>query len=414
MTQVILRKYGVEATIDFALYKADGTALKMDAVSASGDITLNRDEAGAETLDADAFTDRGSGYSLVLSAAEMTAARIIVYIVDQTSPQAWLDKILIVETYGNASAQHAFDLDTATQDVNLTQIGGVAQSATDLKDFADTGYNPATHKVAGVVLADTTTDVTNDVGITQAGADKAWGTAARTLTDLTGFSLSAAGIDSIWDEPMAGHVTADTPAYVLRSLQSIISVIALAQAGAAGSITLAAASSAVNDYYKGQTICIVTGTGAGQARACYAYDGGTKVASIRPNWATAPDHTSYYAILNVGSTVTAAIENIDFSATMLASLDAATPAVTVSDKTGFSLSAAGVDAIHDEVVDANAPANANSLRETINVIAAAVAGKCSGNAVGTPVFRDLGDTKDRITATVDANKDRTAVTQDGT
>lgn len=30
-------------------------------------------------------------------------------------------------------------------DVNLTQIGGVAQSAADLKDFADTGYNPTTH-----------------------------------------------------------------------------------------------------------------------------------------------------------------------------------------------------------------------------------------------------------------------------
>lgn len=41
--------------------------------------------------------------------------------------------------------------------VNLTQIGGNAQSATDLKDFADTGYDPVTHKVGGVVLVDTTT-----------------------------------------------------------------------------------------------------------------------------------------------------------------------------------------------------------------------------------------------------------------
>jgi hypothetical protein len=267
---------------------------------------------------------------------------------------------------------------------DLTQIGGVAQSATDLKDFADTGYNPATHKVAGVVLTDTTTAVTNDVGITQAGADKVWGTAARALTDKAGFTLSAAGIDSIWDEPMAGHITADTPAYVLRSLQSIISVISLAQAGAAGSITLAAASSAVNDYYKGQTICIVTGTGAGQARACYGYNGATKVALTRPNWATAPDNTSYYAILNVGSSIIAAIEDT------------------------------AVDSILDEVVDANAPANANSLRETVNLIAGIVAGKSSGGGTATIKFRDLGDTKDRQTATVTAVGDRTAVTVDGT
>ena len=49
---------------------------------------------------------------------------------------------------------------TDTLPVDVTQLGGVAQSATDLKDLADTGYNPATHKMAGVVLADTVTTLT--------------------------------------------------------------------------------------------------------------------------------------------------------------------------------------------------------------------------------------------------------------
>ncbi len=40
---------------------------------------------------------------------------------------------------------------------NLIEIGGVVQSATDLKDFADDGYDPGTNKVQGVVLVDTTT-----------------------------------------------------------------------------------------------------------------------------------------------------------------------------------------------------------------------------------------------------------------
>jgi len=39
-------------------------------------------------------------------------------------------------------------------DVSITEIKGVSQSASDLKDFADAGYNPSTHKVNGVVLAD--------------------------------------------------------------------------------------------------------------------------------------------------------------------------------------------------------------------------------------------------------------------
>ncbi len=47
-------------------------------------------------------------------------------------------------------------------DVNLTEIGGVAQSAADLKDFADAGYDPGTNKVQGVVLVDTLTTYTSN------------------------------------------------------------------------------------------------------------------------------------------------------------------------------------------------------------------------------------------------------------
>lgn len=46
--------------------------------------------------------------------------------------------------------------------VDMTQIGGDAQSATDLKDFADAGYDPSTNKVQGVVLTDTLTTYTGN------------------------------------------------------------------------------------------------------------------------------------------------------------------------------------------------------------------------------------------------------------
>lgn len=46
-------------------------------------------------------------------------------------------------------------------DANIVRLDNVAQSLTDLKDFADTGYDPAAHKVQGVVLTDTTTNLTN-------------------------------------------------------------------------------------------------------------------------------------------------------------------------------------------------------------------------------------------------------------
>jgi hypothetical protein len=43
---------------------------------------------------------------------------------------------------------------------DLREMGGVEQSATDLKDFADAGYDPGTNKVQGVVLVDTCTTLT--------------------------------------------------------------------------------------------------------------------------------------------------------------------------------------------------------------------------------------------------------------
>ncbi len=42
---------------------------------------------------------------------------------------------------------------------DLRAIVGVAQSAADLKDFADDGYDPVTNKVQGVVLVDANTDM---------------------------------------------------------------------------------------------------------------------------------------------------------------------------------------------------------------------------------------------------------------
>ena len=72
-----------------------------------------------------------------------------------------------------------------TLPADVTQIGGVAQSATDLKDFADTGYDPTTHKVAGVVLADTTTTNSDMVAAAPSAA------AIRTEMEGAGTKLTA-------------------------------------------------------------------------------------------------------------------------------------------------------------------------------------------------------------------------------
>ncbi len=79
---------------------------------------------------------------------------------------------------------------------DVGKLGGDAQSAADLKDFADTGYDPATHKVETVKTADTTTTNTD-----MRGTDSAY----------TGTPPTAAAVaDAVWDETQSGHTTAGT------------------------------------------------------------------------------------------------------------------------------------------------------------------------------------------------------------
>lgn len=60
---------------------------------------------------------------------------------------------------------------TIVKQADVTKIGGVAQSATDLKDLADTGYDPSTHKIQGVVLTDTCTTNTDVRGTDNAATE---------------------------------------------------------------------------------------------------------------------------------------------------------------------------------------------------------------------------------------------------
>jgi hypothetical protein len=89
---------------------------------------------------------------------------------------------------------------------------------------------------------------------------------------------------------------------------------------------------------------------------------------------------------------------------------------TVAGKTpseagdAMTLTSAAIDAILDEVVEGTI-----TLRGAQKLMMAVLTGKSSGGDSSTIVFRDTEDTKNRISATVDANGNRTAVgTRDAT
>jgi hypothetical protein len=105
-------------------------------------------------------------------------------------------------------------------------------------------------------------------------------------------------------------VTPDnTSTYVLYADNQVLFIhMGLAQAGAAGSITLQSTASATDDIYNGQLIRITSGTGDDQIRVITDYDGTTKVATVEPNWTVNPDSTSYYGTLQSGIATIAQLE----------------------------------------------------------------------------------------------------------
>ena len=110
------------------------------------------------------------------------------------------------------------------------------------------------------------------------------------------------------------------------------------------------------------------------------------------------------AVAISGDTTAANNAESFFDGTGYAGTNNVIPTVTTVN----GLSAATVDAILDEVVEGSL-----TMRQVLRVLLAGMAGISDGGGTTTITFRDVADSKDRITATVDANRNRTAITLDG-
>jgi len=122
--------------------------------------------------------------------------------------------------------------------------------------------------------------------------------------------LSQTRVGITFEVELAGSGTAGTASKMDSLLRACgfaatttgSAVTGTAQAGAAGSITLAAGASSTNDYYNGMVISLTGGTGSGSKGIITDYVGSTKVATVQKSTAAfTPDNTSTYSIgANVG------------------------------------------------------------------------------------------------------------------
>ena len=136
-----------------------------------------------------AITSCRGWYGLTLTAALTDTLGILKVIVQDDSDCLPVHAEFLVVTQQYWDSKYSTDV----RQVDVTQIGGDAQSLADFKDLADTGYNPATHKLAGVVLADTCTTSTDMRGTD--GVD----TAAMRGTDSAALATALATHDGKLD-----------------------------------------------------------------------------------------------------------------------------------------------------------------------------------------------------------------------
>ncbi len=178
---------GQEIPLGYFLDSTNGDTEETGLTIANTDIKLWKN--GATTLankNSGGATHISNGiYYCVLDATDTnTLGGMVVFV--------HVSGALSVKVECEVMATNAFNTLYGTDmfQTDLRQVGGSTQSATDLKDFADAGYNPTTNKVTGVLLTDTCTTNTDMVGTNSAAL------AATALTDATWTDAKAAFLDA--------------------------------------------------------------------------------------------------------------------------------------------------------------------------------------------------------------------------
>lgn len=304
-----LRKYatGSGADIYINIPKAGSAnhAVGADWTPAAGDVKVSIDGGAAAnigTLPTAVAMGNSAIWKFVFTNSELTGKKINVTVSDSAT-KAVDDTGFSIETFGNASAMIVFDLSTATQSVNVSQLSGDTTAADNAEAFFDgTGYAGTNNVIPTVTTLTGHTAQTGDafarLGAPAGASVSADIAAIEAQTDDIG--AAGAGLTAITTDLAAILVdTSTTLDDLVDDLESRLTAALAAKLSAhslavlelvvdAGSTTTAvvfktvngSAPSATNDFYNGQVIKFTSGALAGQATSISDYVGATVTATV--------------------------------------------------------------------------------------------------------------------------------------
>lgn len=277
-----------------------------------------------------------------------------------------------------------FDFGTAIGNTNLNmrlwsggiQLESMSDTGTDLasiEGFGNITEGTCTNGTVTVRGNFTTTGITNIILSDNARYDIAQ-VNAQCDTALADFWTDPATlVDLIWDEVMTGHTTNQSAGKILKGISEgwLSAEGTVNDASATATSFITDLTNVTTSFYSDATLVFITGSLKGQARVISSYNGTTKTVTFDEAFSLTPSDTDGFIIL-------------------------ATHTHTVSEMASAVLSS---------VIEGT-----TTLKQSIQLSNAALAGKLSGGGSTSIAIRDLADSKDRITAAVDADGNRSTVT----
>jgi hypothetical protein len=251
---------------------------------------------------------------------------------------------------------------------NTTQVGGQTASASGTVTFPAATLASTTGAVGSV---------TGAVGSVTAGVT------VTTNNDKTGYSLATAPptagaiADAVWDESYNQHTTAGTFGKLLDTLRkaNYVTEGSVAAGGTPTTTVFRTDLTEQNNTFDNQTLLFVSGALTGQSTPIETYSVTNGTITVGDPLTAAPTAGDAFVILP----------------------DHVHPLGEIAD------------AVLDDAVEGS-----ETLRQAVRLIRAAAVGKLFGAATTEITIRDAADTKARITATVDSDGNRSAVTTDAT
>jgi hypothetical protein len=202
--------------------------------------------------------------------------------------------------------------------------------------------------------------------------------AANTLT-ASALATDAVGeiADGVWDEAYAGHTTAGSFGKLMDILRkaNYVTEGSVAAGGTPTTTSFRTNLTEPDGTFDNQTLLFLTGDLAGESVPILTFANANGLITTQDALTAAPTAGDEFVILpdHVHSVAEIA------------------------------------DGVHDEAVE-----GAETLRQAVRLVRAALVGRLSGAATTTVTIRDAANSKNRITATVTADGDRTDVTTDAT